>query len=315
MSLRSYLLALALSAGLVVATGSLATTASAQTRVVTTTTDLGWIVRVIGGDRVHVDTICQGNQDPHFLGARPSYMVTLSRADLVVAVGLELEIGWLPLLIQGARNPDINPGKPGYLEAATAIQPIDVPRGTVDRSQGDLHANGNPHFWLDPLNIKLVGRALAARLTQLDPAGAATFRANLESLNGRIDRRMQRWQAALAPYRGAKLATYHATFNYFARRFGLVQVGYLEDRPGIPPSPAHLAEVARAMRAANARVILHENFYDASTSNIVAARANAQVLVLPVSIGGAPGISGYEQLLDLLVERLVQALSTAAAHP
>jgi len=295
-----------------------ASPAWAELRVVTTTTDLGWIAHVVGGDRIHVDTICAGNQDPHFLQARPSYMVTLSRADLLVAVGLELEVGWLPALIQGARRPAINPGRPGYLEAATAIQPIDVPVGGVDRSRGDIHPFGNPHFWLDPLNVKLAARAIADRLAQLDPADAPVFRANLATLNGRIDRRMQRWQATLAPYRGTKIASYHATFNYFARRFGLQQVGYLEDRPGIPPSPGHLVDLVRQMRAAHARVILHENFYDPATSRVVAERADAQVLLLPVSIGGAPATSSYERLLDLIVGQVVAALGpaqTAAAHP
>jgi zinc/manganese transport system substrate-binding protein len=292
--------------------------AAAEVRVATTTTDLGWMVRVIGGDRVQVDTLCQGNQDPHFLQARPSYMVTLSRADLLVAVGLELEVGWLPALIQGARNPDINPGHPGYLEAASAIRPIDVPAGGVDRSRGDIHPFGNPHFWLDPLNVKLAARAIADRLAQLDPEGATAYRTNLAALNGRIDRRMRRWTAALAPYRGRKIASYHATFNYFTRRFGLQQVGYVEDRPGIPPSPGHLVELIRAMRTNGARVLLHENLYDPATSNVVGQRAGAQVLVLPVSIGGARGIYSYEQLLDTLVDRVVQAFGpaeTAAARP
>lgn len=289
-----------------------ASAAHAELKVVTTTTDLGWIAHVVGGDLIHIDTICAGNQDPHFVQARPSYMVTLNQADLLVAVGLELEVGWLPSLIQGARNPAINPGRPGYLEAATAIHPIDVPAGGVDRSRGDIHPFGNPHFWLDPLNVKLAARAITDRLAQLDPPNAAAYRTNLATLNGRIDRRMQRWQAALAPYRGSKIASYHATFNYFARRFGLEQVGYLEDRPGIPPSPGHLVDLVRAMRAANAHVILHENFYDPATSQVVAQRAGARVLVLPVSIGGERGTSSYESLLDKIVSQVVGALGPAA---
>jgi zinc/manganese transport system substrate-binding protein len=291
-----------------------ARTARAELRVVTTTTDLGWIARVVGRERVHVDTIARGDQDPHFLQARPSYMVTLSRADLVIAVGLELEVAWLPLLIQGARNPDINPGRPGYLEAAAAIRPIGVPTGAVDRSRGDVHALGNPHFWLDPPNVKLAARAVAARLTQLDPAGAETYRTNLRALDGRIDRRMVRWQAALAPFRGAQVVSYHATFDYFVQRFGLVQVGYVEDRPGIPPSPGHLVDLIRQMRAHGVRVVLHESFYDPATTNVVASRAGARALVLPVSIGGDRGITGYEQLLDRIVAEVVDALGPSAEH-
>ena len=277
--------------------------ARAEVRVVTTTTDLGWIVRLVGGNRVHVDTICKGSQDPHFLQAKPSYMVMLNRADLLVAVGLELEVGWLPALILGARNPDVNPGRPGYLEAATAITPIDVPRGGIDRSRGDVHPFGNPHFWLDPVNVKLAAKALANRLAQIDPAGAPAYRANLATLDGRIDRGLKRWQATMAPFRGTKIASYHATYNYFHSKFGLDPIGYLEDRPGIPPSPAHLADLIGQMRTAGVKVIFHESFYDRSASKLVADRTGAQVLVLPTSIEGVPGVWSYEQLMDHIVNR------------
>lgn len=282
--------------------------ASAELRVVTTTTDLGYLARTIGGNKVHVDTICQGRQDPHFVQARPSYMVTLSRADLLIAVGLELEVGWLPSLIQGARNPDINPGHSGYFEAASAIHPIEVPRGPVDRSRGDIHPFGNPHFWLDPLNVKLASRAIAERMARLDPEDAALYRRNAQALNARIDRAMTRWTAALAPYRGTKVVSYHATYNYFHRRFGLVPLGFLEERPGIPPAPSHLVDLIREMRAAHVRVIFHESFYDRSTSQMVASRTGARLLVLPTSVGGASGVSSYEQLIDYIVNQVVSAL-------
>src|SRR5512134_3977485 len=183
--------------------------ALAELRIVTTTTDLGSMARAIGGDRVHVESICRGPQDPHFVQARPSYMVTLSRADLLVAVGLELEIGWLPALIQGARNPDINPGRRGYLEAASAIRPIDVPTGPVDRSRGDIHPLGNPHYWLDPENAKIAARSIADRMAQLDPENASFFRDNLRNWTARIDRALVRWTKSMQPYRGTKIASYH----------------------------------------------------------------------------------------------------------
>jgi zinc/manganese transport system substrate-binding protein len=166
--------------------------ALAELRIVTTTTDLSSMARAIGGDRVQVESICRGPQDPHFVQARPSYMVTLSRADLLISVGLELEIGWLPALIQGARNPDINPCHQGYLEASTAVRPIDVPTGPVDRSRGDIHPLGNPHYWLDPENAKLAARAIGDRMAQLDPANAAFFRDNLRNWTARIDRGLLR---------------------------------------------------------------------------------------------------------------------------
>lgn len=279
----------------------------AQLRVVTTTTDLGDLARTIGGDRVRVENICHGKQDPHYVQAKPSYMVTLSRADLLLSVGLELEIGWLPALIQGARNPDVNPGHPGFLEGAAFVKPIDVPQGPVDRSQGDIHPLGNPHYWLDPDNAKLLASGIAGRLAALDPPGAPTFERNLTAFHARIDRAIARWTAALAPYRDVKVAAYHATFNYFFRRFGLTSIANLEDRPGIPPSPAHLADVVRRMRNAHVRVIFHELYYDEAVSKLVASRAQARVLVLATSVGGASGVDNYERLIDQLVNAFVQA--------
>lgn len=282
--------------------------AQAELRVVTTTTDLGYFAQTIGGDKVHVDTICQGAQDPHFVQARPSYMVTLSRADLVVAVGLELEVGWLPSLIQGARNPAINPGHSGYLEAATAIKAIDVPQGGVDRSRGDIHPFGNPHFWLDPLNAKLAAHAIAERMAQLDAGNAKLFRANEAAFEQRIDKKMQQWTAQMAPFKATKIASYHATFNYFHHRFGLNSIGYLEDRPGIPPSPAHLVDLIGQMKAQRVSVVFHESFYDHSTSDMVGTRAGAKVLVLPTSVGGAAGTATYEQLIDYIIAHFVGAM-------
>jgi ABC-type Zn uptake system ZnuABC Zn-binding protein ZnuA len=285
--------------------------AHAELKVVTTTTDLGYFARSIGGDKVKVDTICQGNQDPHFVQARPSYMVTLSKADLLIAVGLELEVGWLPSLIQGARNPSINPGKAGYLEAASAVQPIDVPAGGADRSKGDIHPFGNPHFWLDPLNAKAAAHAIAERLARLDGKNADFYRNNDKAFAARIDKKLSEWNARMAPYKGTKIASYHATFNYFHKRFGLSGVGYLEDRPGIPPSPAHLVDLIRLMKDQKVSVIFHEAFYDHSTSDMVAAKTGAQVLILPTSVGGAKGVDTYEQLMDFLVGKFVAALQQA----
>jgi zinc/manganese transport system substrate-binding protein len=287
---------------------SLAQPAAAELRVVTTTTDLAYFAQTVGGDKIHVDAVCKGSQDPHFVQARPSYMVTLSRADLVIAVGLELEVGWLPSLITGARNPAINPGRPGYFEVATAIKPIDVPVGGVDRSRGDIHPFGNPHFWLDPLNAKLAARAIAERLAQLDPGNAKTFRDNATAFEQRIDKKMQQWQAEMGPYKNTKIASYHATFNYFHQRFGLDSIGYLEDRPGIPPSPAHLVDLIRQMHDQHVPVVFHESFYDHSTSDMVGQRSGAQVLILPTSVGGASGVNTYEQLIDYIIDHFTAAM-------
>lgn len=281
--------------------------ASADLRIVTTTTDLGYLARVIGGERVRVDTLCQGTQDPHFVQARPSYMVTLSRADLLLAVGLELEVGWLPALIQGARNPSINPGRPGYLEASSAIRPIDIPEGGADRSRGDVHPLGNPHFWLDPLNVKRMAHALSDRMAALEPANAKLFRNNERAFLERLDKKTKEWTDRMAPFKNSKIVSYHATFNYFHQRFGLRGIGYLEDRPGIPPSPAHLVQIMRRMREERVSVIFHESYYDRATSDMVGSRTSVKVLVLPTSIGGAKGIATYEQLIDHLVNQFVAA--------
>ncbi|HEX6764048.1 MAG TPA: metal ABC transporter substrate-binding protein, partial [Polyangiaceae bacterium] len=249
--------------------------------------------------------------DPHFVQARPSYMVTLSRADLVVAVGLELEVGWLPSLIQGARNPAINPGRPGYFEAASAIQPIDVPAGGADRSKGDIHPFGNPHFWLDPTNAKLAARAIAERMARLDGKNAELFRTNERAFEARIDRKTAEWTQKMAPFKNTKVASYHATFNYFLKRFNLVGIGYLEDRPGIPPSPAHLVDLIRQMKADKVSVIFHESFYDHSTSDMVASKTGAKVLVLPTSVGGTKDATTYEKLLDTLIDQFTKAAKQA----
>ena len=282
--------------------------AHAEMRVVTTTTDLAEFVQAIGGERVDVEALCQGHQDPHYVQARPSYMVTLSRADLLVAVGLELEVGWLPALIAGARNPDVNPGSPGYLEAAAAIAVIDVPEGEVDRAQGGLHPYGNPHFWLDPENAKLAAAAIAGRMSELDPDNEDFFRENLRAYNEQIDAAMIRWREQLAPHSGTRIVSYHQTFNYFLNRFNLVGIGYIEDRPGIPPSPGHLARLIRHMSEADIQVIFHENYYDLSTSEMVSGRTGAEILEVPTSIGGVRGVSSYIELIDYIVNSFVEAV-------
>lgn len=278
-----------------------ASTARAELRVVATTTDLAHFARAVGGDRVHVDTICRGKQDPHFVQARPSYMVKLSRADLLLAVGLELEAAWLPLLIQGARNPTIKPGHRGFFEAASTIQAIDVPTGPIDRSAGDVHPLGNPHFWLDPDNARKVATAVALRLAELDPDNAKLFARNQQTFDQGLTRAMERWSVQMAPLRGKKIVSYHRTFNYFHRRFGLVGVGYVEERPGIPPAPAHLARLIRKMRSDEVSVIFHESFYNRAMSDLVARKSNSRVLVLPTSVDGVEGTSSYEELIDYII--------------
>jgi len=287
---------------------ALPTRAHAELRVVATTTDLADITRAVGGKHVGVESICKGEQDPHYVQARPSYMVALSRAHLLVAVGLDLEAAWLPSLVRGARNPRINPGKPGYLDASGAITPIGVRGGSVDRRGGDLHPFGNPHYWLDPDNGKRIAAHIAARLKKLDAGHADDYDRNLARFAAAVDTAMARWQKRLAAHRGKKVASYHATFNYFIARFGLVQSGFVESKPGIPPAPAHLARLIIDMRKQGVGVILHERYHDVGASKLVASRSGATVLQLPTSVGGGSGTGSYVKLLDHLVDRTASAL-------
>lgn len=282
--------------------------ASAAPKIVTTTEDLADIAKNVGGNLVNVEWIASGKQDPHYIQAKPSYMVQLSRADLVVSVGLELEVGWLPSLINGARNPSIRPGKPGFLEASSAISPIDVPKGPIDRSQGDLHPFGNPHFWLDPENAKKVAKLLGARLGELDPPNRSAYGANAQRFQARIDQAMKRWQKAMAPFKGTKVVSYHRTFNYFFKRFGLSPIGYIEERPGIPPSPAHAAHLIREMQSQKVGIVFHENYFNRATSELIAKKASAKLLVLPTSVGGTSEAKNYEALIDHIVTSFVKGM-------
>lgn len=278
-------------------------------RVVTTITDLADLTRVIGGDRVSVEAIAKGTQDPHYLQAKPSYLVALHRADLFIVVGLELEVGYVPLLIQGARNPAIVPGKPGYLEASRDIPVIGRPTGPVSRAQGDVHPQGNPHYWLDPENAKIIAAEIAGALSTVDPEGRKVFEANLKGFDAEIDRRMEGWKAKLAPFAGTPIVTYHQEFDYFAKRFGLVMLDYVEDRPGIPPSAPHLADLAEEMRAKKVRVILTSPYYENQPGERVAEETGAKLLELPTSVGGADRTDHYVDVIDRIVAALVAALA------
>ena len=284
--------------------------ASADLRVVTTTTDLAEIVRAVGGDEVKVKSICRGNQDPHHLQAKPSYMVMLRRADMLVFVGLDLEIGWMPLLVQGARNPKILPGRAGNVDASTAIAPIGVATNRVDRSLGDVHPRGNPHYWLDPLNTKKIASLIAKRLTALEPSHAGTFSANLVSFVKKRDLAILRWEKKMAPYKNTKVASYHQTFDYFIKRFALTPAGYIEERPGIPPGPAYLAKLTKKLKANNVPVIFHETFFERRATDLVAKRTQAKVVAAPTSVSAEASVASYEDLIDTLIDRFIAAVGS-----
>ncbi len=283
---------------------------SAKLRVVTTTTDLKAIVEAVGKDRVEVTSLVPGYQNPHSVEGKPSLVLKLQQADLLVKVGLDLET-WLPPLIDNARNPKIAPGAPGHLDASQGVEILEVPKGLVDRSLGDIHLYGNPHYWLDPLNGKQIAASVAEALKRLDPAGAAHYEAGRRAFVQRLDAALKRWERLMAPFRGTKIITYHNSWPNLARRFGLEVAGYVEPKPGIPPSPAHVRSLIRQMKEGRIRIILMEPYFSDKIPRQVARETEAEVVVLSPSVGGDPGTKGYLDLFDHHVTRLKAALERA----
>jgi zinc/manganese transport system substrate-binding protein len=279
----------------------------AQIRVVATTPDLAAVAKEIGGDRVNVAALAKPTEDPHFVDAKPSFIVTLNRADALVEGGAELELGWLPPLLENARNGKIAAGAPGRIVASEGIRLLEIPT-SFDRSKGDIHSLGNPHFMIDPVAVKTVARNIASHFAQIDPKNAATYNANLAKFNTRLDAKLADWQKELAPYRGAKIVTYHRDFIYLAQRFGLSIVDELEPKPGIAPSPAHLAQVIGEMKRANARVILVQPFQNRKTAETVARQTGAAVLDAPQQPGAASNATSYFDMMDNLVNAIAHGL-------
>ncbi|GEJ59263.1 metal ABC transporter substrate-binding protein [Anaeromyxobacter diazotrophicus] len=282
--------------------------AAAALRVVTTTEGLAALVKEAGGDQVQVESLSRGIQDPHFVDANPMLAVKLRQAGLLVDVGLDLEIGWLPPLVNQSRNPDIQPGGARRFTAASAIHVLDIPTGPVDRSLGDLHPAGNPHFMDDPRAAVAVVAGLAKKLAQLDPANAAKYAQRGADFQRRLDADLARWKAALAPLRGRPIVAQHQTMSYFLDWTGLRAVAYLEPKPGVPPPPSHLAEVVQLVKAQGVKAILVENYYDPRSAEVVARHTGAKVVLIPGDVGGMPGTSTYESYLDTLVRLVAGAV-------
>jgi ABC-type Zn uptake system ZnuABC Zn-binding protein ZnuA len=278
--------------------------AGAQLRVVTSTTDLYDIARSVGGSRITATHIGEGYQDPHFIEAKPSFVLQLRRADVWAFVGLDLEVGWMPLLLDGARNSKIKLGGSGYVDVSRAIPLLDIPRGSVDRSQGDVHPLGNPHYWLHPENGRRIARLFRDKFTQLDPAGASAYAANERSFSARLTAAEQSWTDEVAKIRGKPVVAWHTSWRYFADYTKMNIVGFIEPKPGVPPSPAHLAGLIQTMRRTGAKVIVMEPFYARKTADFVAARTGAKVLVLPPSVGGTKTVPDYISVLDYDITQL-----------
>ncbi len=284
--------------------------AAAVVNVVATTEDLASLAREVGGDRVKVDALAKGYQDPHFVEAKPSFVFILNKADLLVAVGRDLEVGWLPPLVLQSRNARIQPGAAGYLDASLTARILEIPTGQVTRAMGDVHPQGNPHYWLDPGNGRRIAQALQARLSQLSPVDAGYFAQRYADFDRRLGEAEKRWDAALAPYRGTKVVTYHRSWPNFCERFGLDVIGYVEPKPGIPPSPAHTIQLMATMRREGVKLLLVEPYFDEKTPNSIGRETGVPVLVLPPSVGGEKPITDYLKLFDHNVDAVLAALKT-----
>jgi len=282
--------------------------------VMTTTEDLASIAREVGGDRITAEAIAKGYQDPHFVEAKPSFILKLQKAELLVAVGRELEIGWLPPLIQQSRNQKIQPGGDGYLDASTEAKILEIPQGQITRAMGDVHPLGNPHYWLDPENGKIIAREIAAKLIQLRPNDKAFFDQRLSDFTNRLTEAEKRWASAMAPYKGLKVATYHRSFPNFTDRYGLDVMGYIEPRPGIPPSPSHTLELMQEMKRQNVKIILMEPYFDSKTPNAIARETGARVVVLSPSVGGVKEVTDYFKLFDYDINAVVTAIKESGAR-
>jgi zinc/manganese transport system substrate-binding protein len=288
-----------------------ASTAHAKLNVVCTTPDLAAIAKEIGGDNLEITTLARPTEDPHFVDAKPSFIVRLNRADVLIEGGAELEIGWLPPLLAGSRNAKVASGSAGRILANEGIRMLEVP-STLDRSQGDIHAAGNPHFLVDPENAKLVAHHIADAFAKLDAAQAETYRANLKKFTDQLDAKLAGWQTTLSPYKGQRIVAYHNSWPYFAQRFGLEIDLFLEPKPGIPPSPAHLAEVITNMKQKKARVIFVDPYLSRKTAETVAAQTGAVVVPVTQYPGGVKGSEGgYLQMMDYLVNAVAKALGSA----
>jgi zinc/manganese transport system substrate-binding protein len=286
----------------------LAAPAVAKLRVVSTLQDFASLAEAVGGIRVDTFTIAKGYQDPHFVDAKPSFILKLSNADVLIVAGLELEIGYLPPLIDQSRNDKIHPGSPGYLDASIGCDILQRPTQQVTRAMGDVHPYGNPHYWTDPDNGRVIARAIAAKLTELDPAGQAEYAKNLAAFEANLSTKEKEWDAKMAPYAGTKIVTFHDSWPNFAKRFKIVIAGHVEPKPGIPPSPSHTLEIINLIRAEKIPLILVEPYFDTKTPKAIATQTGAAVVTFYPSVGGLPEIKSYFSLFDQDINAFVGAV-------
>jgi zinc/manganese transport system substrate-binding protein len=289
----------------------LTATAFAKLNVVATTPDIAALAKEIGDDHIELTTLAKPTEDPHFVDAKPSFIVKLNRADVLLEGGAELEIGWLPALLDQSRNSKLAPGAPGHVLCSQGVQLLEVP-STLDRSKGDIHAAGNPHFLVDPINAKIAAQHITDSFCTLDGKSAEAYRANLKKFTAALDAKIAEWEKIMAPYKGQQIVAYHNSWLYFGKRFGLVIDLFLEPKPGVPPTPTHLAEVITKMRADNVHVIIVDPYLNRRTAEAVASKTSATVVDVTQFPGGVKGTEGgYIQLLDHLVNSIAHALAGA----
>src|SRR5438309_6471308 len=278
--------------------------------VVTATTDMAALAQEVGGDRISVESIAKGYQDPHFVEAKPSFLLKLRQADLLIVVGLQLEIGWLPPLITQSGNSRIQVSAPGYLDASQFAEILEIPTGVVTRAMGDVHPLGNPHYWLDPDNGRRIARGFAQKFGEIDPPDNAYFQQRFQDFDKRLTAAEQKWDADMAPFKGRKLVTYHNSFPNFAKHFHLNVIGYVEPRPGIPPTPSHTIELIGLMKRENCKLVLVEPYFDLKTPQAIARETGGVVVQYLPSVGGEKEVTDYFKLFDYDIGLLTKAFQS-----
>ena len=280
--------------------------------IITTTQDLASIAEELGGSLVKVNSLIKGNQDPHYIQPKPSYMVKMNRADLLIYQGLELEIGWLPVLIEGSRNPEIRLGQRGHLDASENISRLEVTVGDVNRSMGDIHPFGNPHYNLDPENGFIIAKSIFDKLVELDPENKLKYESNLSQFNQKLKAKINQWEKQMEPFRGTKIITYHKVWIYFAQKFGLVIPSTIEVKPGVPPTTKHLAYLTGLMKREKIKMIIQSNYYESKFAHMIADKTGAKVQTLPAYVGGVPEAQDYFSLFDKINEVFIHNLKSGS---
>ena len=279
--------------------------ALAKLKVVAATSDIGALVTLVGGPDITVDTIAKGTQDPHTIDPKPSYMLKMNGADLVVANGLSLEVGWLPSLIQGARNPKIRPDANGYLDLGSSADPIEIPKGAISRSMGDVHPDGNPHYTLDPIRTAKLAIVVAEKLGGLDSEHKAQYLERAKAYQTKTEEKVKSWQERIKKSGVKKVVTYHPSLNYFLERFGLEGVGFLEPKPGIPPTAQHILKIIELIKTEKVPLILVDNFYDSKIADrILQDVPNVKVKSIGIAVGSETGLNSLEDVTEQLVKAI-----------